>query len=62
MYNMSSAELKVLGTYLTKVFERGWICEFKSLTGALILFASKKDGELHLCVDYYELNVITVKN
>ncbi len=62
MYNMSPAELKVLGTYLTEALERGWIHKFKSLAGALILFVSKKDRELHLCVNYHELNIIIIKN
>jgi hypothetical protein len=36
--------------------------EFKSLTGAPILFALKKDSSLRLYVDYQGLNTVTVKN
>jgi hypothetical protein len=33
-----------------------------SLAGAPILFVLKKDSGLHLCVDYYSLNKVTIKN
>ncbi len=41
---------------------KGWIQHFISLTGASVLFTSKKDNSLQLCVNYHELNNITVKN
>ena len=33
-----------------------------SLFGALILFARKKDGSMHMCIDCHSLNKITEKN
>jgi hypothetical protein len=33
-----------------------------SLAGAPIHFIKKKDGTLHLCVDYWQLNKITIKD
>ena len=33
-----------------------------SLVRALVLFQQKKDGGLRLCVNYYSLNSITIKN
>ena len=62
MYNMSSAELKILDIYLFKVLKRSWIYKSKSLATAPILFAPKKNGELQLCINYYELNTIIIKN
>jgi len=42
--------------------ERGFIQESKSPAGTLVTFAKKKDGELRVCMDYRQLNAITVKN
>ena len=39
-----------------------WICESQSLADIFIFFISQKSKELHLCVDYCELNVIIIKN
>ncbi len=41
---------------------KGWIQHFVSLTEASVLFTSKKDSSLQLCVNYCKLNNITVKN
>ena len=42
--------------------DKRWIISLTSPTGAPILFAPKKDGGLWLCVDYRDLNEITIKN
>jgi hypothetical protein len=62
LYNLSAAELVLLREYLDKFLRRGWIRKSKSLAGAPILFAKKKDGILRLCVDYRGLNAVTIKN
>ena len=61
-YNLSPAELKALNKYINEALASGWIHEFKSFTGASILFVSKKNGELRFCVNYQDLNVIIIKN
>ena len=62
IYNLSQSELKVLKKYITEQLNKEFIVSFKSPADAPVLFASKKDGNLHLCVDYKELNVIIIKN
>ena len=42
--------------------KKGFIRKSTLLAGYPILFALKKDGKLRLCVDYRQLNSITVKN
>ena len=59
---MSQDELKVLWKYLNDHLFKGFIQVSFSLTAALILFVHKSEGGLRFCVDYWELNVITVKN
>ena len=62
IYNLSETELASLREYLNKGLDRGWIQHSISSARASILFVSKKDRKLHLCVDYYALNIVTRKN
>jgi hypothetical protein len=62
LYNLSQTELELLRKYLEEYVARGWIRRSKSLAGAPILFAKKKDGSMRLCVDYRGLNKVTIKN
>ena len=61
-YNMFSTELKILDKYIKNVLAKRWIHESQSSADVSILFISKKSDELHLCVDYQDLNIITIKN
>jgi hypothetical protein len=54
--------LRVLRDYLDENEKRGWIRRWTSPAGAPIYFVKKKDGTLHLCVDYWWLNEITIKD
>jgi hypothetical protein len=62
MYPLSPRELVALKEFLEENLAKGFIRESKSLAGAPILFALKKDDSLRLYVDYQGLNAITVKN
>ena len=62
IYPLSAEKLEALRAYLDENTKKGFIRESQSPAGYPILFVKKKDGSLRLCVDYRELNNITVKN
>nr|GFB79079.1 putative reverse transcriptase domain-containing protein [Tanacetum cinerariifolium] len=55
-------ELKELNDQLQELLERGFIRPSVSPWGAPVLFIKKKDGNMRLCIDYRELNKITIRN
>ncbi|XP_022156985.1 uncharacterized protein LOC111023814 [Momordica charantia] len=61
-YRMAPAELKELKVQLEELLDKGFICPSVSPWGALVLFVKKKDGSMRICVDYQELNKVTIKN
>ena len=62
IYNLSQFESKVLKKYIIKQLNKKFIVPFKSFADAPVLFVLKKNENLHLYVDYKELNVIIIKN
>nr|GEY37215.1 hypothetical protein [Tanacetum cinerariifolium] len=42
--------------------EKGFIRPISSPWGAPVLFVKKKDGSFHICIDFRELNTLTIKN
>jgi hypothetical protein len=61
-YRMSTPELKELQFHLEEILKKGYILPSVSPWGAPVLFMKKKDGTLRLCIDFRQLNKVTVKN
>lgn len=59
---MSPVELEELRRYLEENLGKGWIRRSKSPVSAPIVFAKKKDGTIRFCVDYRNLNNVTIRN
>src|SRR5258708_31411431 len=62
IYSLSPPELTALREFLEENIWNGFIHPSKSPWGSLVLFVKKKDGSLHLCVDFRTLNRVTEKD
>ena len=61
-YRMAPAKLKELKTQLQELVDRGFIRPSISPWGAPVLFVKKKDDTWRLCIDYRQLNKVTIRN
>ncbi|GAU38281.1 hypothetical protein TSUD_119620 [Trifolium subterraneum] len=61
-YRMSAAELRELKKQIEELLEKKFIRPSVSPWGAPVLLVKKKDGSMRLCVDYRQLNKVTIKN
>jgi hypothetical protein len=61
-YRMPMNELVELKKQIAELQAKGFIRPSSSLWGAPILFMEKKDRTQQMCVDYYSLNEVTIKN
>ncbi|GKD61051.1 putative reverse transcriptase domain-containing protein, partial [Tanacetum coccineum] len=61
-YRLAPSELEELIGQLKELQDKGFIRPSLSPWGAPVLFVKKKDGSFRMCIDYKELNKLTVKN
>ncbi|GJY83762.1 putative reverse transcriptase domain-containing protein [Tanacetum coccineum] len=61
-YRIALSEMKELSDQLHELSDKGLIRPSSSPWGAPVLFFKKKDGSFRMCIDYQELNNLTVKN
>ena len=59
---MAPLELKELKVLMEELVNKGFVRLRTSPWGALVMFVKKKDGSLRLCIEYRELNKVTIRN
>ena len=62
IYTLDLIKLKTLKTYIEIHLKTEFIQPSKSPTSAPILFDKKPNGSLRLCINYWGLNNLTIKN
>ncbi|GKA31290.1 putative reverse transcriptase domain-containing protein, partial [Tanacetum coccineum] len=61
-YLLAPSEMLELSNQLKELQEKDFIRPSHSPWGAPVLFIKKNDGALRMCIDYRELNKLTIKN
>ena len=61
-HRMAPIELQELRVHIQELLGMGFIRPSTSPWGASVLFGKKKDKTLRLCIDYHQLNRVTINN
>ena len=61
-HRMAPVKLQEFKVQLQELLDKGFIRPSTSPWGTLVLFTKKKDKTIQLCIDYRQLNRVTVKN
>ncbi|WMV23717.1 hypothetical protein MTR67_017102 [Solanum verrucosum] len=61
-YRMAPAELRELKAQIQELLDKGFILPSASLWSAPVLFVKKKDVSMRMCIDYRQLNRVTIRN
>nr|GEV54919.1 putative reverse transcriptase domain-containing protein [Tanacetum cinerariifolium] len=62
LYRLAPSEMQELSNQLQELADRGFIRPITLPWGAPVLFVKKKDGSFRMCINYQELNKLTIKN
>nr|GEV72586.1 putative reverse transcriptase domain-containing protein [Tanacetum cinerariifolium] len=61
-YRLAPSEMKELSEQLQELSDKSFIRPSSSPWGAPVLFVKKKDGSFRMCIDYRDLNKLTMKD
>nr|GEX93246.1 putative reverse transcriptase domain-containing protein [Tanacetum cinerariifolium] len=62
LYRLAPSKMQELSEQLEELQDEGFIRLSHSPWGAPVLFVKKKDDSMRMCIDYRELNKLTIKN
>jgi len=62
IYKMTWDEFTMIWNYLNSALKKKWIHSLSNSAEASVLFVKKLNKSFHLCINYHDLNEITVKN